>query len=134
MTRESFVRALALATLALLGSLAGCRSHQMRASSPGTTTVCRACYDAAVRAWDRGRYHGAGYTGARWGYVPSSRVYIEHQCAECDSTAVVHTEEGRWMITCPRCAPKGVPCDKCLPPEGASRASAGPASSPKQSP
>lgn len=96
-----------------MGLVAGCTSsHKMRAVSETNPTVCRECYDQAVRVWDRSVY---GYAGGRWGYVPSTRVYAEHQCASCDSTMVVHTDDGRWTIKCPLCAPEGVPCDKCLP-------------------
>lgn len=110
------VRAM-LAAATLIGSTAaftGCQTqHRMRASSADKVTVCRECYDKAVEVWDRG-----GYFSPRWGYVPSGRVYVEHQCAACKSTMAVYTDDGRWMIQCPVCAPKGVPCDKCLPGDG----------------
>lgn len=96
-----------------VGVLGGCTStHKVRADSGTEATVCRECYDQAVKTWDGSVY---GYSGARWGYVPSTRVYAEHRCASCDSTMVVHTDDGRWTIKCPVCAPEGVPCDKCLP-------------------
>lgn len=94
----------------VLGSCAG--AHKMREGSGAEASVCRECYDQAVRTWDQSVY---GYAGGRWGYVPSTRVYAEHHCASCNSTMVVHTDDGRWTIQCPTCAPEGVPCDKCLP-------------------
>lgn len=108
--------ALALLTIAP-GVLGGCAAHhEMRTGSEGKVTVCRECYDQAVRVWDSG-----GYAGARWVHAPSPRVRVEHQCASCKSTMVVHTDDGHWMIQCPTCAPEGVLCDKCLPGDGAVR-------------
>ena len=102
--------------LALQG-LAACQSsHQMRAESLDKTTVCRACYDKAVEVWESGRYGGTP-----WGYIPAPRVRVEHQCSECGTTAVVHTDDGRWMITCPKCAPAGAVCDRCQPAEGVAK-------------
>lgn len=93
--------------------LGGCASsHKMRVGSETNASVCRECYDQAVKTWDHSVY---GYAGRRWGYVPSTRVYVEHLCASCNSTMVVHTDDGHWTIKCPTCAPEGVPCDKCLP-------------------
>ncbi len=105
------VALLAIATSVLGGCAAG---HPMSTGSEAKVTVCRECYDEAVRVWDKG-----GYTSARWLYAPSQRVHVEHQCAACKATMVVHTENGRWMIKCPGCAPDGVACDKCLPGDGA---------------
>lgn len=105
--------------VALLGVLGGCATdHKMRDGSEAKVTVCRECYDQAVRVWDTGRY-----AGARWIHAPSQRVRVEHQCASCKSKMVVHTEDGRWTIRCPTCAPDGVPCDKCLPGDIAVRTS-----------
>lgn len=124
-TRIAFVVVCAGGLLALQG-LAGCRSsHRVRAESDGKATVCRSCYDKAVEVWESGRYGGT-----RWGYVPTPRVSVEHQCRECGTTAVVHTDDGKWMITCPTCAPAGVACDKCQPPEGVVGGAGGGASRP----
>lgn len=107
--------------VALLGVLGGCATdHKMRDGGEANMTVCRECYDQAVRVWNTGRY-----AGARWTHAPSQRVRVEHQCASCKSTMVVHTEDGRWMIRCPTCAPDGVPCDKCLPGDVAVRSRSG---------
>lgn len=120
--------------VALMGStlggvvpMVGCQSdHRMRTGGENKVTVCRECYDKAITVWDQGRYPGwhseysrnSAYSGGRWGYIPSKRVHVEHQCASCNATMVVHTDDGRWTIQCPTCAPKGVPCDKCLPGDG----------------
>ncbi len=110
MTFSNALTRIAALTLLVVGS-AGCSSpHRMRATASDTTTVCRYCYDKAIEVWDNGNYGRQ-----RWGYVPTKRVYEQHQCPECSTTMVVHTDEGQWMITCPTCAPKGVPCNKCLP-------------------
>lgn len=102
-----------------MGLVAGCtRSHRMRAVGETGPTVCRECCEQAVRVWGRSVY---GYAGGRWSCVPSTRVHAERRCASCDSTTVVHADDGRWAIACPACAPEGVPCDKCLPGEGVVR-------------
>jgi hypothetical protein len=107
-----------LALLAVVaGILGGCATpHQMAATSESKVTVCRECYDQAVRVWESG-----GYAGSRWLHVPTQRVHVEHQCAACKSTMVVHTDDGRWTIKCPGCAPEGLPCDRCLPGDGTVR-------------
>ena len=97
--------------IALLAVWGGCATdHRMRGASEPKMTVCRECYDEAVRVWDTNRY-----VGARWSHAPSWRPRGENQCAYCKATMVVHTEDGRWTIQCPTCAPEGVPCDRCLP-------------------
>lgn len=92
----------------------GCASeHRMRTGSgEAKVTVCRECYDQAVSVWTRS---STGYGGKIWRHVPSERVRVEHQCDSCKSTMVVHTDDGRWTLKCPTCAPEGIPCDKCMP-------------------
>ena len=112
------MRALALVCGALVVSVAGsaCRSpHRMRGETEGQQVICRSCYDRAVEVWTSS---SDKYSG-RFGYAPTLHVHQEHQCPDCRTTAVVYTEDGRWMISCTRCAPEGVPCDRCLPPAGA---------------
>ena len=90
----------------------GCATHHtMRGANDGSTvSICRDCYDEAVRVWESGHY-----AGGRWIYAPTQHVRVEHHCASCKSTMVVQTADGRWTLTCPGCAPEGVPCDKCMP-------------------
>ena len=110
MRHKQMVIAPVLLAVAAWG-LGGCAAdHKMRTGSEGSTVVCRECYDQAVQVWEKG-----GYLGARWYSTPASKVRVEHQCASCKTTMVVHTEDGRWTIKCPTCAPEGVACDKCLP-------------------
>ena len=103
---------IALFLLAVVtGGLGSCAAdHKMRAGSENNVTVCRECYDEAVQVWDNG-----GYASGQRFYATTPPVHVEHQCASCKSTMVVHTDDGHWMISCPTCAPQGVACDKCLP-------------------
>lgn len=111
------INEIALVCVALGTSALGsaCRSsHRMRADTEGEHVVCRNCYDRAVEVWTS----SSDLYSGRFGYSPKVRVHQEHQCPECQTTAVIYTADGRWMISCPRCAPEGVPCDRCLPSEG----------------
>lgn len=106
-----FVFAGTAAFLAL--ALASCQSpqpkHRMAEPDSGTKIVCRKCYDEAVRALTGPPKH------RRYQMVP------KHQCADCFSDVAVYEDGGVLMIKCGRCAPDGVACDKCLPPDGAAK-------------
>lgn len=71
--------------------------------------TCQSCYDEAVKV----------RTGP-----PRHRYYktiIKHHCSECRGDMEVYEDGGKSMIKCASCAPGGLPCDQCLPPEGTKR-------------
>lgn len=119
-TVRAGMMAAVLSALGLVSVMSGgCQStHAMRADAENKTTVCRTCYTKAVEVWQSSNGGGGGRL---WEYTPTKRVYQEHQCPECKTTMVVHNENGTWTIKCPRCAPEGVACDKCQPPEGVAK-------------
>jgi hypothetical protein len=100
--------------VALLGvALVGCQSpqpkHRMTEAGTGTKIACRMCYDEAVRV----------LTGP-----PRHRRYktaLKHKCPDCFSDVEVYEDGGTPMIKCARCAPDGVACNECLPPDGAAK-------------
>lgn len=110
----------AIFVLSVMTAVSCAGHHEMKHAAPGTTPVCRECYEQALRVWDTGRY-----SGKRWHQVPQSRVRVEHQCASCKATMAVHTEDGQWTIHCPTCAPEGVPCDRCMPSDSINSAAQG---------
>lgn len=74
--------------------------------SPGEVAVCTKCYDEIVRA--RGK--GGPLAGLR-----TNKMIAKHACEECDTEMSLYVEGGVAMVKCARCAPQGVPCDKCVP-------------------
>lgn len=102
---------LAITLTAVAGlAIAGCQSsqpkHRITEPEKGTTIACRMCYDEAVRV----------LTGP-----PKHRRYktvLKHRCPDCSSDVAIYQDSGTLMIKCARCAPEGVACDKCLPPDG----------------
>lgn len=83
-----------------------------RAESPASQTIqCQKCYDEAQAA-----LRGAART--RW---PRKRMQYRqlkrHICPACKSDVVLYEEDGVPMIKCSGCAPEGVACDLCRPPQ-----------------
>lgn len=67
------------------------------------------CYDEAVRV----------LTGS-----PKHRRYktvLKHRCPDCFSDVELYEDGGTFMIKCASCARDGVACNKCLPPDGATK-------------
>ena len=115
MARWNPTSLLSTAALGLAVLTGACRSDRARPESERTVMVCHTCYTKAVEVWDNG-----AWLGPRFGYVRAPRVREEYHCEECGAAAVVHTEDGEWMITCPTCAPNGVPAEACQPSEAPS--------------
>jgi hypothetical protein len=117
------IRIAVLAALAAIGALglAGCQTdkHAMSGAQPGVKPVCRECYELATQyqQWYPSRY----YTGSRFGGSSGGeyRTVIDrvHQCPECKTDVSFYTENGVQMIKCAKCAPDGLACDLCAPPE-----------------
>jgi hypothetical protein len=109
---------LGTAALGLAVLTGACRSNRTETARPemeGTVSVCHVCYAKAVEVWDNGNW-----AGPQFGYVRAPQVHEEYECADCHAKATVHTEDGQWIITCPTCAPEGVPAQQCEPSERAS--------------
>jgi hypothetical protein len=94
-------------------ALSACQTdkHTMVEPAPGTRIVCRQCYTEIEKV--RADY------GPRWGvYSGQDRIIKRHQCPDCRTEMSIYTEDGVFKVKCARCAPEGLACDKCLPPEG----------------
>jgi hypothetical protein len=91
-------------------SVAGCQAekHTMTESNHGTVIVCQECYDEVQRSW---RQIGKPVPGT------NQYEYHKHMCASCASEMSIYNENGVTKVKCATCAPEGVPCDKCLPPQ-----------------
>lgn len=107
--KTMLIRIVLLMALSLIAlGLAACQSdrHRMIEGKPNTTMSCRECYDEIVTVRSLGR----------WEHNQSIRT---HHCAGCKSDLSIYDQGGVLMVRCAGCTPDGVPCDKCLPPEGA---------------
>ncbi len=109
-------RPILMATLTLAGlALPACRTdtHVMVEPAPGTTIVCRECYAQITKVR---RTYGFGPDRA----IRPGREWLvaRHQCPGCKSEMSIYREDGVVTIKCARCAPDGLACDKCLPPDG----------------
>lgn len=82
--------------------------HNVAPAERGHRLGCQLCYDEMVRV----------LTGS-----PKHRRYktiMRHRCADCTTDVAFYVgDDGKLMIRCARCAPEGMPCDRCLPPEPA---------------
>ncbi len=111
-----FARYAAAMSLGLIPLVAGCEStektekHEM-ASSSGSAMGCQACYDDSVVITQ------ASAKGSQW---DKHQIIKKHHCDDCKSEVTIYTEDGKPMIKCAHCAPKGVACDKCRPPKSRS--------------
>lgn len=81
------------------------RAHPVVSHPAGHPMQCRMCYDMAVRVLTGPSRH------------KRYQVVQRHQCPECRANVVIYTQEGEMKIKCARCAPEGVPCDRCVPPD-----------------
>ena len=106
MNRLVLLTALAVSGLALSACQSG--KHTMVEPKPGQTVVCSKCYDQIRKARSRG-----GPTGG----LATNRMITTHMCEECKTKMSIYTEDGVLMVKCAKCAPEGLPCDKCVPPE-----------------
>lgn len=81
------------------------QAHPLASQPVGHPMQCRMCYDIAVRVLTGPPKH------------KRYKVVQRHQCSDCRTNVIVYTEAGEMKIKCSRCAPEGVPCDRCLPPD-----------------
>ena len=103
-------RPFAACCIFLSAELTGCQSqHAMTAAPPGQTTVCAKCYDEIVKARS---------TGGPRGGLRTNKMIARHACEECRTEMSIYAEQDLLMIKCAKCAPEGVPCDRCRPPAG----------------
>ena len=88
------------------------RNHALRAAADNDSgvVVCQQCYDMAVR-------HRDAFKGGK-GFGAEYKTVTKHQCAECQGEISLYVENDTPMIKCQRCAPEGIACDRCLPPNG----------------
>ena len=100
--------ALSFALICIGTSACQTDKHTMVEPKPGMTVVCRACYDEVTSVRDMVTHND----------VNPNRIYSEHKCPCCRTDMSVYRENGVLMVKCGGCAPQGVACDKCLPPDG----------------
>jgi hypothetical protein len=113
MRRGFAVTALVFGSASLLAGCAG--SHQEGnapqhsvSESGGHVMGCQLCYDE-TKSSERYGKNSAAYPGVH--------IIHTHKCEGCKADVTNYTEDGKPMIKCPKCAPDGVACDKCLPPK-----------------
>ena len=89
-------------------ALIGCQSqHVVKPAAPGQTTVCSKCYDEIVKARS---------TGGPRGGLRTNKMIVKHVCGDCKTEMSIYSEQDVLMIRCAKCAPEGIPCDRCRPP------------------
>ena len=88
-------------------ALVGCEGpkHKMVEPPAGKKTICRLCYDEIQKVPPHPRYAPMGTTIRRM------------RCEECNSDSSIYMEGSVMKIRCSKCAPEGMNCDKCLPPD-----------------
>lgn len=99
---------LAIASSVLLAT--GCKHahHQMGDPGRAQTMQCRLCYDESSQTLHLVRNSkSASYR---------NEEIRRHQCPDCKTEVVSYMQDGTPMIRCAKCAPDGLPCDRCLPP------------------
>ncbi|MBI4579386.1 MAG: hypothetical protein HY718_06760 [Planctomycetes bacterium] len=103
----------------VLALTAGCAAtetksgHEMASAQEGGHAMgCKMCYDRVVAVRQE---HGKG---AQWS---TNKLIRKHACEVCKGDMTIYTDDkGTPMVKCPKCAPEGVACDKCLPPKSPS--------------
>lgn len=88
---------------------AGCErpEHRMAQAKSGTRIVCQKCYDevSTIR-------RQAPRSDTMFNVIVKA-----HQCPECKSEMSIYREKGTLKVKCQTCAPAGLDCDLCLPPD-----------------
>lgn len=88
---------------------AGCErpEHRMAQAKSGTRIVCQKCYDevSTIR-------RQAPHSDTMFNVIVKA-----HQCPECKSEMSIYREKGTLKVKCQTCAPAGLDCDLCLPPD-----------------
>lgn len=96
--------------ISLVGmALMGCEKpeHRMAQPKPGTKIACQQCYDEISTIWRTPHRSD----------TPWNIVVRTHMCPACKSEMSLYRENGVLMVKCARCAPEGLACDRCLPPD-----------------
>lgn len=83
-------------------------AHEMTAQTADHPMGCQKCYDQVRQVVT------SHSKGAPW---PKAKVFKRHACPECRGDMTIYAEDGKPMIKCPKCAPQGIACDRCLAPE-----------------
>ena len=88
--------------------LTGCATskHDMVAAPDGKVSVCTKCYDQVRKVRS---------TGGPRGGLATNRTVTTHVCEECKDEMTIYTQDGVLKVRCPKCAPQGVDCDRCVP-------------------
>lgn len=107
-----------LTVVVLVGMLwaFGCKNnttsppHATLDKPSGYEVKCQLCYDKIVRI----RRPDFGKTGSN---IPSYKSVTKHMCPECKGMSEIYSQDGEFLFKCDKCAPEGVPCDRCIPPK-----------------
>ncbi len=108
--RLTLLTAVGIGAFLLIAGCEGAGGHKMVAAPSGTEheIMCKACYDE-IKLVRRGGLKGP------WSPDQFMRV---HHCEGCKTDMTFYMQEGVTMVKCPKCAPEGVACDRCVPPKG----------------
>lgn len=88
--------------------LTGCASqHDVAPVAEGKVSVCSKCYATIRTVRDA---PGGGRSSPSYNHT-----VVTHTCDECKSEMTVYEENGVLKARCPKCAPEGVDCDRCVP-------------------
>jgi hypothetical protein len=112
--------AIGLAAIGFLPWVIGCESTQSQKVSTtpearaddtaGKQVIgCQLCYDEA-KSLTKSFSGGAQY-------YTRNQIVKQHQCPDCKADMMTYMKDGVPMFKCGHCAPEGVACDKCAPPE-----------------
>lgn len=82
--------------------------HEVAVQTADHRMGCQKCYDEVRQVLT------SHSKGAAW---PKAKVFKRHACPECRGDMTIYAEDGKPMIKCPKCAPQGIACDRCLAPE-----------------
>lgn len=108
----SITAAMAIGTAAWItgcASTSGKTAHQVVSQAADHKIQCQKCYDEVIRirrSFDKGKH--------RW---KKTHMITRHVCPDCKTELSIYTEDGKPMVKCAKCAPEGVACDRCLPPQ-----------------
>jgi ribosomal protein L37AE/L43A len=90
-------------------AMSGCErpEHRTAHKRPGTKIVCQKCYDEVSTVRRQAPRSDTTF----------NVIVATHQCPECKSDMSIYREKGILKVKCQSCAPAGLDCDLCLPPD-----------------
>lgn len=93
-------------------AIGGCQSQKqhhaiIEGESGQQFAVCSKCFDEIQKVRSTG--------GPRGGLTTNRKIRV-HMCEECKTEMSIYSDQdGALIVKCSKCAPTGLPCDKCRP-------------------